>query len=217
MKIKSLLAVLVIITLCIDPIYSLHAQEVKIDGTTYITVKKESLNTDAEFVKLKGAGKTKEESYIKVNTAYHKTSFTSSGLKDFLATGKLSSLGAVKKSKMAGKPITYIDNGSSIVIVNYNKTSIGFIDIQDGQTILSTRNSFAKAYDDNQPGGSTGDPFLDCAVICLDDYIACGNSESCKSSYRTCYLGCKSKYPSRTGGANSSYIIPLNKLAVKIL
>lgn len=88
MKIKSLLAVLVIITLCIDPIYSLHAQEVKIDRTTYITVKKESLNTDAEFVKLKISGKTREESYIKVNTAYHKTSFTSSGLKDFFATGK---------------------------------------------------------------------------------------------------------------------------------
>ncbi|HQW44247.1 MAG: hypothetical protein IPP02_09010 [Chitinophagaceae bacterium] len=196
------------------------AQETQIDGKSYETIRKVNLNADADFVilKQKSTGTTNEESFIKVNNEYTKTSFTAAALKNFFTTGKLASLGTVKKSKIAGKSIIYIDKGSSIVIVSYSKEAIGFIDIQDEKTVLSARNSFAQAYDDNDPGGSTGDPFLDCGVDCLGIYISCGNSASCKSAYRECYLDCKRKYPSRNGSGNntSNYIIPLNKLAVKL-
>ena len=217
MKIKPLFIPVTAFIFFLPFFSSISSQETQIDGKSYETINKVTINRDADFVKLKqkSSGTTNEESFIKVNNEYFKTSFTAAAVKSFFTTGKLSSLGTVKKTKMAGKPVIYIDKGSAIVIVNYNKEAIGFIEIQDEKTILTVRNSLAKAANDDNPGGSTGDPLLDCGVDCLNIFIACGNSELCRSAYRKCWSDCKNKHQSQ-GGSVSYYSIPLNKLAVKI-
>lgn len=198
---------------------SLYGQDTQIDGKSYETIRKVNLNPDAEFVKLKqkSAGTASGESYIKVNNEYAKTSFTAAALKNFFATGKLSSLGTVKKTILAGNPVMYIDNGSSIAIVNYNKESIGFIEIQNPKQIPTVRNHLAKAGNNDDPGGSTGDPLLDCGVVCLNTFIACGNSAVCRSAYKKCWSDCKNRHQSQggSGGTPSYYIVSLNALAVK--
>lgn len=208
---KNILALFIFVTA------TTYGQVVKIDGKSYKTISKETLNSEVEFVKLKlkVIDRSNDEYFIKVKSEYFRTSFTAAAVKSFFTTGKLSSLGTVKKTKMAGKPVIYIDKGSAIVIVNYNKEAIGFIEIQDEKTILTVRNSLAKAANDDNPGGSTGDPLLDCGVDCLNIFIACGNSELCRSAYRKCWSDCKNKHQSQ-GGSVSYYSIPLNKLAVKI-
>lgn len=220
MKNKSFIIQVVLFTLFTVLNTLVFAQEIQVHGKTYETEKNIILNKDAEFVKLKPKGSDISigESYIKVNKKYNKTNFTASELKNFFNNGSLSSLGKVKNTKIATKPVKYIDKGSSIVIINYNKDAIGFIEIHNNNLILTVRNNFAKALDDNDPGGTTGDPLLDCGVDCLDKYIACGNSTSCQSAYGTCWSDCKNTYPSNKG-LNlkiSYYIIPLNKLVVKL-
>jgi len=198
---------------------SAYGQEPEIDGKIYQTISKVNLNADADFVKLKqkSGGTVNGESYIKVNNEYTKTSFNATALKNFFTTGKLSSLGAVKKTKIAGQPVTYIDNGSSIAIVNYNKEAIGIIEIQNPKQIPTVRNNLAKAGNNDDPGGSTGDPLLDCGVECLNTYIACGNSPLCRSAYKKCWSDCKNRHQSQggSGGSPSYYIVPLHALAVK--
>jgi len=219
MKIKSLFIPVTVFLFFTTFCTAVYGQDTQIDEKSYETVRKVNLNADAEFVKLKqkGGGAANGESYIKVNNEYAKTSFTAAALKNFFATGKLSSLGAVKKTKMAGQPVIYIDNGSSIAIVNYNKEAIGFIEILNQKQILTLRNSIAKASDDDDPGGSTGDPLLDCGVECLNTYIACGSSALCRSAYKKCWSDCKNRHQSQGGSGStpSYYILSINALAIK--
>jgi hypothetical protein len=195
------------------------AQDIQVEGKSYQVVSKQSLTTEVEFVTLKTKGLSSSAgSFIKKDNTYYKTVFTLSQLKSFFSTGKLSSLGKVKKVKIAAITINYIDNGSSLVIIKYNKQEIGFIEISDEKTVLLVRSNVVKASDDNEPGGSTGDPLLDCGVDCLEKYIGCGNSAACHSSYTKCWNTCKATYPSQSGsgGAISYYILPLNNLAIKL-
>lgn len=219
MKIKSLLKPLTVFLYFLPFCSSISAQETQIDGKSYETTRKVNLNTETDFVKLKqkSSGTTNEESFIKVNNEYTKTSFNATSLKNFFTTGKLSSLGTVKKTKIAGQPVTYIDNGSSIAIVNYNKEAIGIIEIQNPKQVPTVRNNLAKAGNNDDPGGSTGDPLLDCGVVCLNTYIACGNSPLCRSAYKKCWSDCKNAHQSQggSGGSPSYYIVPLHALAVK--
>lgn len=196
-----------------------NAQDIQVDGKSYQAVSKQSLTIGVEFVTLKTKVlPSSVGSFIKKDNSYYKTVFTLVQLKNFFSTGKLSSLGKVKKAKIAATQINYIDNGLSLVIIKYNKLEIGFIEINDEKTVLLVRNNVVKASDDNEPGGSTGDPLLDCGVDCLNKYIGCGNSAACHSSYTKCWNTCKSTYPSQSGpgGAISYYILPLNNLAIKL-
>jgi hypothetical protein len=219
MKIKSSFIPAAVVLFFTSFCTSAYAQDTQIEGKSYETISKVNLTSEAEFVKLKqkSAVTTSDESFIKVNNEYAKTSFTAAALKNFFTTGKLSSLGTVKKTKMAGNPVTYIDNGSSIAIVNYNKEAIGFIEIVNQKQVLALRNRIAKASNDDDPGGSTGDPLLDCGVVCLNTYIACGNSALCRSAYKKCWSDCKNRHQSQGGSGSSPsyYILSINALAIK--
>lgn len=198
---------------------SASAQEVQIDGKTYEVIKKENLNASTEFIKLKvKGGKSEGESFIRLNNEYYKTNFSAAALKGFLSTGKLSSLGVVKKTKIAGNSIIYIDNGSIISIISYNKEVTGIIELLDQKQTISVRNSLLKSAAAGNGGGTTGDPLLDCGVMCLDQYIACGNSAVCRNAYRKCWSECKNKHQSSGGSGSytSTYFLPLNNVAIKL-
>ena len=207
--------ILLAITILSIAAQNVSAQEIQIDGKAFQTVKKTVLNDKTGFYQLKQKGETgaKQEAYIKIDNKFHKTVFTETELKNFLKTGKISSLGRMEKATFRDSlKIKYIDKGVKKIFVSIKGNQLNVFEYLGG-----VKDLFASLEqdEDNRPEGE----LRDCEDGCFGrKYDECeaefgvGN-DVCFVDMIHCLLRCHRAF-GRKGNDLINYSLTVN--AVKI-
>lgn len=192
----------------------LSAQEVKIDGKVFQTVKKTVLNDKTEYYQLKEKGKpgATKQSYIKTGGGFHKTVFTETELKDFFRTGKVSDLGKMEIGTVRDSlKIKYINKGGKKIFVSVNGNRLKVYEYNGGleDMFISSKkagNDSPRSPEETSCIETKCEPaFNDCQSIIVHE----GSDEGCYSAWLDCV--CECELASRNG-ANLfiRYVLPIN-------
>lgn len=197
-----------------------YAQDIQIDGKTFQTVKKTVLNTDIEYYLLKEKGKAnaKNQAFVKSNGTYNKTIFKETEFKNFIAKGTVSSLGTLVTKTISGKEIMYIDKGSALAFFSIVNKTLNLIEHTGNIEDLFEDALGVKALDDAPGSGGRADCYERCRQAFTGE--GCGTSNyDCAYHFFKCRRGCRSRYPSGSGGMemeqSGEYSISTTTILVK--